>query len=72
LDTLANKFFEATGDLRDSIYEEASSLADQAGEAYRHYIRVMEKVVSGSEEYLEKETKRWASFMANRGVDIDY
>jgi len=68
LDELANKFFVATGDLRDSIYEEASKLADQAGDAYKHYIRVMEKVVNGSEEYLEKESKRLATILKKRNL----
>jgi protein disulfide-isomerase A6 len=56
---LASKFFTATGAARDAIYKEASALAAQVGPAARHYIRVMEKVVSGKEDYFAKESKRY-------------
>jgi protein disulfide-isomerase A6 len=59
LDELASKFLVATSDLRDSIYKEALVVADAAGSASKHYIRVMEKIVNGSEEYLDKEVKRY-------------
>jgi protein disulfide-isomerase A6 len=57
---LASKFFTAAGAARDSIYKEASALAAQVGPAAAHYIRVMEKVVSGKkEDYFAKESKRY-------------
>ena len=58
MDALASKFFEATSDARHSIYKEASVLALKAGAASKQYLRVMEKVINGSENYLEKEAKR--------------
>lgn len=57
-DALASKFFVATGAARDALYKEALELANTAGAASKHYLRVMEKVVNGSEAYLEKESKR--------------
>jgi Endoplasmic reticulum protein ERp29, C-terminal domain len=56
---LASKFFAATGAARDAIYKEASALAAQVGPAATHYIRVMEKVANGTEDYFVKESKRY-------------
>ena len=58
-DALASKFFSATGAARDAIYKEASALAAQVGPIATHYLRVMEKVVNGSEDYITKEKKRY-------------
>lgn len=58
LDALAAKFFVATEATRKSIYQEALTLSESAGAAAKPYIRAMEKVVNGSEAYLEKESKR--------------
>jgi protein disulfide-isomerase A6 len=60
---LASKFFAATGAARDAIYKEASALAAQVGPAAKHYVRVMEKVVSGKEDYFAKESKRYVCFL---------
>jgi len=65
-DALASKFFAATGAARDAIYKEASALAAQVGPAAKHYIRVMEKVVSGKEDYFAKESKRLTSILQKR------
>ncbi|KAI0322608.1 thioredoxin-like protein [Amylostereum chailletii] len=66
LDTLASKFFVATGAARDALFKEASVLAAEAGSSAKHYLRVMEKVVNGTEDYVEKETKRLASILKKR------
>jgi len=66
-DKLASKFFTATGTARDAIYKEASVLAAEVGPAAAHYLRVMEKVVSGKQDYLTKESKRLASIL-QKGV----
>jgi len=58
-DSLANKFFVARGKVRDSVYQEALTLAKGAGAASKHYVRVMEKLVNGTDNYLEKESKRY-------------
>jgi len=58
-DSLANKFFVASGKTRDSIYKEALTLAKEAGAASKHYVHVMGKLVNGTESYLEKESKRY-------------
>jgi len=55
---LANKFFVAAANKKQTIYKEAAKLAASAGVAAKHYIRVMEKVVNSSEAYIEKESKR--------------
>ncbi|KAH9960837.1 protein disulfide isomerase [Russula dissimulans] len=65
-DALASKFFTATGAARVAIYKEASVLAAEAGSAAAHYLRVMEKVVNGTEDYIAKESKRLASILQKR------
>ncbi|GBE88802.1 Protein disulfide-isomerase tigA [Sparassis crispa] len=65
-DTLASQFYAATGAARDEVYKQASALAKTVGPAARHYVRVMEKVVNGSEEYIQKETKRLVSILSKR------
>jgi len=65
-DALASKFFSASGAARDAVYKEASALAAQAGPAATHYLRVMGKVVSGTEDYVAKESKRLASILQKR------
>jgi protein disulfide-isomerase A6 len=67
-DALARKFVLATGAARNSIHEEAIALASKAGSASKHYLRIMEKLVHGSEGYLEKEAKRLASILKKRGL----
>ncbi|KZT20154.1 protein disulfide isomerase [Neolentinus lepideus HHB14362 ss-1] len=66
LDTLASKFFVATGEVRDVVYKEALSLAAKAGASGKHYLRVMEKVVNGTEDYVERESQRLASILKKR------
>jgi hypothetical protein len=56
---LASKFFTATGAARDAIFKEASVLAAEVGPAATHYLRVMEKVINGTENYIAKESKRY-------------
>ena len=59
-DSLASKFFDATGDARQAILKDAEVLAKTIGPLAKHYVKVMEKVVNGSEAYLENETNRYA------------
>lgn len=61
-DSLAIKFFATTGAARDAIYKEASTLAVEVGPAATRYLRVMEKVVNGTEDYFSKESKRYVNF----------
>ncbi|KAJ7650246.1 protein disulfide isomerase [Roridomyces roridus] len=67
-DSLASKFFVAAADARASILQDAVALAAGAGSVANHYIRVMEKVVNGSEAYLEKEVKRLESILKKRSL----
>ncbi|TFK75236.1 protein disulfide isomerase [Pluteus cervinus] len=67
-DVLAQKFFVAAADAKKAVYDEAVALAAIVGEASKHYIRVMEKVVNGSEAYLAKESKRLAAILAKRSL----
>ena len=41
-----------------ALLKEAGDLAVALGACAKHYLRVMEKVANGSEDYLEKETTR--------------
>ena len=58
LDALAQKFWEGEAAAHQAIFEEVSMLAKELGAGAKHYLRVMEKVVNGSEEYLQKESTR--------------
>jgi protein disulfide-isomerase A6 len=58
LDDLASQFFLAAADARKKIYEEAVTVAESAGSYGQHYLKVMQKVVNSSDEYLTKETTR--------------
>ncbi|KAF5367576.1 hypothetical protein D9758_003706 [Tetrapyrgos nigripes] len=66
LDVLASKFFVATSDAKNSVYQEALSLATSFGERSKHYLRVMEKIVNGTEDYIEKEVSRLESILSKR------
>ncbi|KAJ7593108.1 protein disulfide isomerase [Mycena floridula] len=68
-DTLANKFFVATGDARDSIYKEALALAASGKATSKHYLRAMEKMVNGTEDYIVKEAKRLESILKKRTLN---
>lgn len=57
-DSLAQKFFKAAADAKKAVYEEALSLAKTAGADTKHYLKVMDKIVNGAAEYIEKESKR--------------
>ncbi|KAJ7170695.1 protein disulfide isomerase [Mycena crocata] len=67
-DALATKFFAAAGDARATLLKDAAALAASAGVVSKHYIRVMEKLVNGTEGYLEKETKRLESILKKRSL----
>ncbi|KAJ7104149.1 protein disulfide isomerase [Mycena belliarum] len=67
-DALASKFFVATGNARDLLFKDAAALAASAGAVSSHYLRVMEKLVNGTEGYLEKETKRLESILKKRSL----
>lgn len=63
----------AAADSRAEIYKEASQLAAEVGPAAKHYVRVMEKVVNGTEDYVSKESKRCVfsgSFFTSRAMPI--
>jgi len=60
LDELAQKFIDATTDVRTTILGEAAILGKEA----KHYIRVMEKITEKSNEYITKELKRLQSILA--------
>ncbi|KAI9566788.1 thioredoxin-like protein [Boletus coccyginus] len=66
LDSAAQKFLAAAGGTRDAIYNEAKALSESLGAASNHYLRVMEKIVSTSEAYVEKESQRLASILSKR------
>ncbi|KAG5717493.1 Protein disulfide-isomerase tigA, partial [Termitomyces sp. T112] len=67
-DSLASKFFVAGAEARDSIFKEASVLAASVGETSKHYVRVMEKVVNGSEGYVQKEAARLTKILEKKNL----
>lgn len=48
----------ATADAKTSLYKDAINLASRVSGDAKHYLKVMEKVVNGTEGYVEKEAKR--------------
>ncbi|KAJ7364050.1 protein disulfide isomerase [Mycena albidolilacea] len=67
-DALASKFFVAAADARATLLKDALALAESAGVVSKHYIRVMEKLVNGTEGYVEKEAKRLESILKKRSL----
>lgn len=65
-DSLAQKFFTASPSVRNTLYSEALELVSTAGSAAKYYVRVMEKLINGSTEYIEKESKRYDIHMVYR------
>ena len=58
LDSLAQQFATAKGSTRKKVYDSAVGLAGSDSKHGSVYLRVMEKMLNGADEYLEKETKR--------------
>jgi protein disulfide-isomerase A6 len=58
LDSLAAQFFTALPTSRSSVLEEASAVGATLGDSASYYLKVMQKVVNGTEDYVEKEAKR--------------
>lgn len=58
-DELAQKFFAAAASSRQTILDEARTLAKNTSDGADHYLKVMEKVVAKGEGYIAKETKRY-------------
>ena len=64
MDRHAQKFMDATAKDRRAILGEVSGLSEDAiiGENIKRYIRVMEKVMERSNDYVTKELKRYALY----------
>ncbi len=59
LDALASRIYSAIPTSRQQIFDEAISLSESLGSAAEYYLRVMKKVVNGTEDFVAKETKRY-------------
>ncbi|KAH8826631.1 protein disulfide isomerase [Flagelloscypha sp. PMI_526] len=68
LDTIASQFVAATGKVRNDLVAEAKTLVEAAGDAAKHYLKVMEKLASSGEAYLEKEGKRLQTILAKKSL----
>lgn len=68
LDKLAQQFFTAAGSARKRIFKDASALSKKIGVTSKHYIRVMEKVVNGSNDYIHKELSRLSKILEKRNL----
>lgn len=71
-DALAQRFYTAAKGARQTIVDEARALAASSSQEAKHYLRVMEKIVSTGEAYVEKETKRWECSRLKKYPDIDF
>ncbi|TFK28137.1 protein disulfide isomerase [Coprinopsis marcescibilis] len=69
LDELAAKFISASKSARKDILKEAKAVAEKTGKTSGQYIKIMEKVVAGSGNYVEKERKRLKTLVA-KGLDL--
>jgi len=67
MDALAVKFIDAAGSARDALIQDAIAYGEDA----KHYARVMQKVVSGSEAYVAKELKRLTSIVEKRALSAE-
>ncbi|KAG8954435.1 hypothetical protein FRC04_011762 [Tulasnella sp. 424] len=68
LDTLAQNLFAAPASARDTIYAEAKATAEKLGAEGAYYLRVFQKVMENSEEWVAKETKRLTSIVVKRNA----
>lgn len=68
IDSLASRFVAATGSARDTLFQDAQLFAGAFGQKYKYYLRVMEKVINGTEDYVEKESKRLQSILKKRNL----
>jgi len=66
LDTFASEILSALPSARATIYDEASAAASSLGTAGAYYLRVMKKLVDGSEDYIERESNRLKSLLNKR------
>ncbi|KAG8700299.1 hypothetical protein FRC08_004781 [Ceratobasidium sp. 394] len=62
LDSLAQRYYTADKAARELIYTEAKAAGDNAS----YYIRVMEKLAAGAEDWVVKESKRLNGILAKR------
>ncbi|KAG8698790.1 hypothetical protein FRC08_005698 [Ceratobasidium sp. 394] len=62
LDSLAQRYYTADKAARELIYTEAKAAGDNAS----YYIRVMEKLAAGAEDWVAKESKRLNGILAKR------
>ncbi|PSS37492.1 hypothetical protein PHLCEN_2v699 [Hermanssonia centrifuga] len=58
-DSMASRFIVATGSARDTLYKDAELFAKAFGQKYKYYLRVMEKMMNSTEDYVEKESTRY-------------
>ncbi|THH06424.1 hypothetical protein EW145_g4097 [Phellinidium pouzarii] len=70
-DALAHRFFSAATDVKNTILDEAIVMANGLGSTAQQYLKVMKKVVNGSDEYLEKESARLASILKKRTLNAE-
>ena len=55
---MASKFISEAVDARNAIFEEATTIASSLGSTAQYYLKVMQKIIGSSEEYISKETAR--------------
>lgn len=66
LDSLAQRYYTADKVARELIYTEAKA----AGENASYYLRVMDKLASGAEEWIAKESKRLNGILTKRTMAV--
>lgn len=57
-DSLASRFIVAAADVRDKLYKDAELFSRATGPKFNYYLKVMEKLLNGTEGWVEKETNR--------------
>jgi protein disulfide-isomerase A6 len=65
-DVIASRFVNAAGAARDKLFSDAELLASAFGPQYKYYLRVMEKVLNGTEDYVTKEANRYVWLFGSR------
>ena len=63
-DSLASRFVVAAADkvAQSKLYEDAKLFGRATGAKYKYYLKVMEKVMNGTEGWVEKEAARYVAF----------
>ena len=65
-DSIASRFIVASESARNTLFQDAQLIAQAFGTKYKYYLRVMEKLLNNTEDFVEKESKRLNGILEKR------